>query len=260
MKPIFDNKKLIFNNYLAEDLGFIVVEGPPEILAQEQYELLEVEGRNGSLVRNKGTYPDLEKTFTITTVDYLDTEDIPAMMDAIKKWFFDITDNRLFYAYNDRYNIVKKVIFDEDIKTSFEEFGDFQVTFLCEPFYYLADEEPLVIVTDENGVADESFENIGDFDSYPIIKIYGIGNVNFYLGKNLEGGGYSAVGYSVKNVSSYVEIDSKLLLCYDQNKMSKLGDLSAVSFPVLIRGTHRVILKKDSNISKIEIIPRTIFR
>ena len=29
-------KKLIFNNICSEELGIIVVEGPPEVLAQEE--------------------------------------------------------------------------------------------------------------------------------------------------------------------------------------------------------------------------------
>ena len=47
-------KKLIFNNIFVEDIGLIVVEGPSEVLAQEEYEEIEVEGRTGKLIINKG--------------------------------------------------------------------------------------------------------------------------------------------------------------------------------------------------------------
>lgn len=259
MKPIFNHKKLIFNNYLAEDLGFIVVEGPPEILAQEQYELIEVEGRNGNLLVNKGTYPDLEKTFTITTVDYLETEDIPAMMEKIKQWFFDITDNRLFYAYSDRYNIVRKVIFTEDIKTSFEEFGDFQVTFLCEPFYYLDNEEDIVIEANSKGEGHLIYENKGDLDSYPILKIHGIGDISFGIVDLTTSDPMIQYGIQVKNVDSYVEIDSKLLTCIDKNGNNKSADV-ITGFVTLNRGKCEIWISASSNVSKVEITPRTIFR
>lgn len=243
MKPIFNHKKLIFNNYLAEDLGFVVVEGSPEILAQENYEVVLIEGSSSSLIINQGTYPDIEKTFTITAVDYIDNDDIEGMMNNIKKWFFDTTDNRLFYAFENKYNIVKKVRFDENIRTSFEEFGDFQVTFLCEPFYYAV--EDIQVIEKTSSISDTvfTFNNDGDFESEPIIKIYGSGSINF----NLNG-----VNIAATNVSSAIEIDTKLL--------EYTGGNLTVDFPTLKKGENTVIIPATQNITKIEITPRTIYR
>lgn len=242
-------KKLIFNNYQAEDLGFIVVEGAPEILAQEDYEVVAIEGRNGSLIVNKGTYPDIEKTFTITAIDYIDEDNIEDMMDSIKKWFFDIKDSRLFYTFNNKYNIVKKVIFNEDVRTSFEEFGDFQVTFLCEPFYY-EDEENIVITKSSNEAPQKEFTNNGDFESFPCIKIYGTGSVYFYLNN---------VSIAIKNITTYVEVDTKLLTCLDAKGKNKINDLVS-DFPTFNRGVNSIQIPSDQNITRIEIIPRTIYR
>ena len=246
---MFSNKKLIFNGFQAEDLGFIVVEGAPEILAQEDYEVVTVEGRNGSLIINKGTYPDIEKTFTITAIDYIDDDNIEDMIDNIKKWLFNVTDNRLFYAFSNKYNIVKKVIFNEDIRTSFEEFGDFQVTFLCEPFYYT--EEDVILIEKRSSAADVTsiFINSGDFESSPYIKIYGNGSIGFFL---------NGVNIAIKNVSSSVEIDTKLLTCTSYG-VNKIQDLLS-DFPTLVVGENTVTIPSDQNITQIEIMPRTIFR
>lgn len=247
---MFGNKKLIFNGYQAEELGFIVVEGSPEILSQEDYEVVEVEGRNGSLIINKGTYPDINRTFTITAIDYIDDENIEDMINNIKKWFFDITDNRLFFAFSNKYNIVKKVIFDEDIRTSFEEFGDFQVTFLCEPFYY-AVEENLVIEKEPGGPdVTYEFDNNGDFESYPHMKIYGSGDIEFKLNNE---------SIKIDNVSSFVVIDTKLFLCLDSSGNNKSDDL-LVDFPTIQRGKNTITVASDQTITKIEVIPRTIYR
>lgn len=246
---MFSKKKLIFNGFQAEDLGFIVVEGAPEILAQEDYEVVTVEGRNGSLILNKGTYPDIEKTFTITAIDYIDDDNIEDMIDNIKKWLFNVKDNRLFYAFSNKYNLVKKVIFNEDIRTSFEEFGDFQVTFLCEPFYYT--EEETIIIKKESSAADviSTFTNNGDFESSPYIKIYGNGSIGFFL---------NGVNIAIKNVSGSVELDTKLLTCtsYGSNKIQDL--LS--DFPTLAVGKNTITIPSDQSITQIEITPRTIFR
>lgn len=248
MKPIH-NKKLIFNNFLAEDLGFIVVEGAPEILAQENYEVVTIEGRNGGLIANKGTYPDIEKTFTITAVDYIEDDDIEGMINNIKKWFFNITDNRLFYTFDNKYNIVKKVIFSEDIRTSFEEFGDFQVTFLCEPFYYAVEDTIVIeeISTTSNTVY--TFNNLGDFESEPNIKLYGNGTLSFVLNDK---------EITVKDVMSSVEIDTKLLTCIG-NSENKNRDL-LVDFPTLDVGTNTIIIPVGTGMIKMEINPRTIYR
>lgn len=246
---MFSNKKLIFNNYQAEELGFIVVEGAPEILAQESYELIPVEGINGSLIINKGSYPDIEKTFTITAVDYMDDDDIEGMINSIKQWFFNITDNRLFYAFENKYNIVKKVIFTEDIRTSFEQFGDFQVTFLCEPFYYIEEEDIVIERTDEP-VVTHIFTNNGDFESFPFIRVYGAGDVKFEL---------NGVEISIENVSEFVDIDSKLLLCLDSQGRNKITEFVS-DFPTLKMGDNEITIREDKGVSRIEIKPRTIYR
>lgn len=245
----FSNKKLVFNGYQAESLGFVVVEGAPEILAQENYEVVTVEGRNGNLLLNKGTYPDIEKVFTITAIDYMDEDDIEGMVNSIKQWMFNATDNRLYYAFRNKYNIVKKVIFTEDIKTSFETFGDFQVTFLCEPFYYI-DEEVITVNGSTTSDVTQTFANNGDFESFPMLRVYGSGDVTFEL---------NGEEISIENVSSYADIDSKLLICTDSQGRSKISDFLS-SFPTLKIGENKLTIKAGSGISRIEITPRTIYR
>ena len=85
----------------------------------------------------------------MTSIIYEDDEDIELMIENIDNWLFNVTDNKLLYAYDNRYNIVKKVVIQEDIKTTFEEFGDFTVNFICEPFYYDFNEYPLILTSHE---------------------------------------------------------------------------------------------------------------
>ena len=103
-------KKLIFNNICSEELEIIVVEGPPEVLSEEEYEEISIEGRNGTVTINKGTFPNIEKSFILTTIN-LD-QDINLMIEKVKKWLFDIKDNKLLYSIENKYNIVKKVIIE----------------------------------------------------------------------------------------------------------------------------------------------------
>lgn len=240
-------KKLIFNGYQAENLGFIVVEGCGEIISQEEYELVSVEGRNGNLLINKNTYGDIEKEFTITSLNFEDDDDIDEMINNIKTWLFNITDNKLYYAFENKYNLVKKVT-TEDIKTAFEEFGDFKIKFLCEPFYYI-NEEKITINKTGNTEVTYTFTNNGDFESEPIIKIYGNGALGFYL---------NGINVAVRNVTSSVEIDTKLFQC-TSNKVNKIQDF-LTEFPTLKMGENTIIIPAEQNITKIEVTPRTVYR
>lgn len=242
---MYSKKKLIFNGFQAEELGFCVVEGSPEILANELYEVVNIEGRNGSLIINKGTYPDIEKTFTITALDFEDENNIEEMMKNIKKWFFNVSDNRLYYAFDNKYNVVKKVIFDEDISTSFENFGEFKITFLCEPFYYK--EEPLLTYTMGNTY---EYVNDGDFESYPNIKFYGMGAMKIIINDE---------EITIKSVSEMAELDSKLLVCVDSEGNSKNKSLVG-DYPVFKIGENKIVIPPGQGIEKVEIIPRTILR
>lgn len=234
-------KKLIFNNICSEELGIIVVEGPPEVLAQEEYEEIIIEGRNGTLIENKGTFPNVEKSFILTTID-LD-QDIDLMIEKIKMWLFNIKDNKILYAIPNRYNIVKKVIIEEDIKTTFEEYGDFKIKFLCEPFYYDLLEKNITIT--EKGT---KFYNKGDFNSNPKIVIYGTGDLQLTINNTTV---------QINNVDERVLLDSKLFLCLDKDNNNKSIDMIG-NFPTLDIGENTITWV--GNITKLDISPRIIYR
>ena len=234
-------KKLIFNNICSEELGIIVVEGPPEVLAQEEYEEISIEGRNGTLIENKGTFPNIEKSFILTTID-LD-QDIDLMIEKIKMWLFNIKDNKLLYAIPNRYNIVKKVVIEEDIKTTFEEYGDFKIKFLCEPFYYNLLEKDITIT--EKGT---KFYNKGDFNSNPKIVIYGTGDLQLTINDTTV---------QINNVDERVLLDSKLFLCLDKDNNNKSIDMIG-NFPTLDIGENTITWV--GNITKLDISPRIIYR
>ena len=234
-------KKLIFNNICSEELGIIVVEGPPEVLAQEEYEEIIIEGRNGTLIENKGTFPNIEKSFILTTID-LD-QDIDLMIEKIKMWLFNIKDNKILYAIPNRYNIVKKVLIEEDIKTTFEEYGDFKIKFLCEPFYYNLLEKDITIT--EKGT---KFYNKGDFNSNPKIVIYGTGDLQLTINDTTV---------QINNVDERVLLDSKLFLCLDKDNNNKSIDMIG-NFPTLDIGENTITWV--GNITKLDISPRIIYR
>ena len=236
-------KQLVFNNIISSDLGIVVVEGSPEILTQEVYKKIDVEGRNGSLIVNQGYYKDIEKKFLLTTVEHFEEDEIPDMIQKVKDWLFNIEDSRLLYSHPDRYNIVKKVV-TGDIKTSLEEYGDFEVTFICEPFYYAVEYEI------ESKETEMTLYNYGDFESYPKIEIYGNAK-NLMLNINAQ-------QMVINSVTNYIEIDSKLMIVRDKigNKlMATTGE-----FPTLSKDENIITITGVTDFEKVVITPRTIYR
>lgn len=234
-------KKLIFNNICSEELEIVVVEGPPEVLSEEEYEEISIEGRNGTVTINKGTFPNIEKSFILTTIN-LD-QDINLMIEKVKKWLFDIKDNKLLYSIENKYNIVKKVIIEEDIKTTFEEFGDFKVKFICEPFYYNLLEKNIIVTQKQTTIY-----NSGDFTSSPKIIIYGTGDLQITINDTTV---------QINNVDERVLLDSKLFLCLDKDNNNKSIDMIG-NFPLLDKGEN--IITWIGSITKLDIEPRTIYR
>ena len=224
------------------------------MLAQEEYEEIIIEGRNGTLIENKGTFPNVEKSFILTTID-LD-QDIDLIIEKIKIWLFNIKDNKLLYAIPNRYNIVKKVVIEEDIKTTFEEYGDFKIKFLCE----LASTENIMIikrrmtmfkVLQKNITITEKgtkFYNKGDFNSNPKIVIYGTGDLQLTINDTTV---------QINNVDERVLLDSKLFLCLDKDNNNKSIDMIG-NFPTLDIGENTITWV--GNITKLDISPRIIYR
>ena len=230
----------IFNSTNSKDLNVVVLEGPPTEINNEEYEEVEVEGRSGKLIIKKGTYPDLNKKFIVSLlVD--ETEDIYNLQDDITNWLFDIKDNKLIYDDLFKCYLVKRVICSE-ILTSFEELGDFEIEFICEPFKYLVDERYI------NPKNNSNIYYQGTAPGEPNIKIYGSGNIQLTINDETV---------QINNVNQYVELDSKLLLCLNSDKTSKSRDMIG-HFPLLTRGSNTI--SWTGSISKVEILPRTAFK
>lgn len=231
----------IFNSINSkEDLNVIVLEGPPTEINNEEYEEVEVEGRSGKLTIKKGTYPDLSKKFIVSILAD-ETDDIYNLQDSITNWLFNITDNKLIYDDLLRCYLVKKVICSE-IGTSFEELGDFEIEFICEPFKYLVDEQYINLNNNSN------IYYQGTVEGEPNIRIYGSGNIQLTINSETV---------QINNVNEYVELDSKLLLCLNSDKASKSRDMIG-HFPLLDKGSNTI--SWTGNVSKVEILPRTAFR
>ena len=206
------NRSLSFNLYL---------ENYPSIpITNEEYEEVQVEGRSGNLIINKGTYPDKKIPFTFTIL----SPKIEIDFERVYEWLTEIEDNRLIFGREDRCYTVKKVIFG-DIQKEFRTIGEFDVTFLCEPF--IQDLSKTVHEITSSGF---KINYNGNAPGDTLIKIYGSGNIQLTInGETMQ----------INNVTDYVEIDSDLLQVRNLDKTSKDDDTLG-DFVLLEKGINTI--------------------
>lgn len=223
--------EIYFNGNNSLSLNLYLENYPSIPITNEDYEEIPVEGRNGNLIVNKGTYPDKNIPFTFTIL----SPQIDIDFEKIYDWFTEIEDNRLIFGRYDRCYRVKKVIFG-NIQKEFRTIGEFDVTFLCESFAQDLDSEIHEITT--NGF---KFYYAGNAPGDNLIKVYGNGNIQLTInGETMR----------IDNVSDYVEIDSNLLQVRNQDGTSKDDD-SLGDFILFTKGEN--IISYTGTVTKIVI-------
>lgn len=211
--------EIYFNTNTSLDMHIYLEKYPSIPVANEDYEEVLVEGRSGSLIINKGTYPDKKIPLTFTLLH----KDIYVKFDEIYEWLTNIVDNRLVCSRKDRCYRVKKVLFG-NIEKEFRTIGEFEVTFICEPF-----SEDLYQTVYEITTNNFKFNYDGNAPADTLIKIYGSGNVQLTIDNETM---------QINNVTDYVEIDSNLLQVRNQDGTSEDDDLG--DFILLEKGEHTI--------------------
>lgn len=208
----------------------------------ENVEHTPVEGRNGTLTEKQGTYPDRKLTFDFDLYRRSNEtiESFYSRIFEVEEWIENSSGKYLIYFAN--YNFKYLIKSSEKSTTPDTHLCSIHVEFICDPFKYLSNEQPMSLHN-----YDEIFYR-GTVPGECNIKIYGYGNIQLTI---------NAETLQINNVNEYVELDSKFLLCLNKDKTSKTIDMIG-HFPLLTRGEN--IISWTGNVSNVDIIPRTAFR
>ncbi|CAI3193080.1 phage tail domain-containing protein [Clostridium neonatale] len=230
------NRSYIFyNNINSNDLG-LIIENIPEIpTSNYNYDTIEVDGGENLTIENG--FSDIE--FKIDFAYFAEPEEYLMKKQRIDRWLISNANKYLIYSLDEfsAYK-VKKVAIDSTTTTS-RSVRHFTVTFTCVGLKYLSSGlKPLVLTS--SGI---ELNNFGTYESKPILKIYGSGNVAVNINGN---------SFTVKNISSYVVIDSELKECYKDS--TNMGKNMTGDYPILSIGKNTI--SWIGNITKIELTPR----
>ena len=196
-----------FKNINCMDYGIYVREMPPEENGEDEFEIIEVPGRDGylsiDLKRKKPIVKPIEGTF-------LENE----YRNIIKRWLQG--EGKLILSTEPDVYYKARIIKPIQYVGTYYGGRKFKVDFVCQPWGYLISGENTITITVKN----TSIHNPETL-SKPLIKIYGAGAVDLIINSNIH----------KFNITDYVTIDSELMGCYKDNTLATFTG----EFPELLR-------------------------
>ena len=235
---------LVIDGRSSLDFGVYISGGGTYKSPERSYEEVEVPGRNGVILIDKGHYKNIDVTYSAFIFDtFIEKfeENINALRSFLisRNGYVRIEDTyhpdefRLGY-YNDE--------FDPDI---FEDFkaGQFDITFKCKPQRFLKSGElKLTHGTD----FETKLCNPTNHKALPLIRAYGTGTFTI-AGKRLQ----------IRSANQYTDIDCDLQEAYKNTFATSCNNNIALTdgvFPCLEPGDNTISI--PTSITKFEITPR----
>ncbi len=206
-------EKFIFNGHDSEkDLGLIIKEMPPISKAAKDIETINVNGRNGSLHIDNGTYRSIDTTISCIIKDSSKIDLIKSCLDGTGELKLSTVPDRTFIA------TIKNQI---DLSKYLSVLMEFPLQLELQPFSY----------GDSKNISyneSSSFFISGNVKTYPIITVSGTGILTI---NNI----------SIEVLESDIVIDCDLMNCsnngIDKNDMVIIDD-----FPFLNPGENTLNL------------------
>ena len=225
-----------FAGHDSRDYGVYISGSGTFDAPQRVYEMISVPGRNGDLVGAERRLENIEVTYPAFVY-----ADFKQNMAALKGMLLSqIGYQRLEDTYHpDEFRLALYSGGMTVEPTGRNDAGQFDLTFTCKPQRYLKSGETVITVASGGSVS-----NPTDFESQPLIKVTGYGQLQIGTTTITIASGFSAV-----------TIDSEMMDCYSgtQSANSKVT-FSGNNFPTLKPGSNGVVY--GSGITKVEITPR----
>lgn len=235
MYSLFFNE---LNSYY--DLGLKIIKRPNFSIAQKNINIYEVEGRNGSLIEDLGTYKDIEISVSFNFVDKVN---INEKIRQIKNWLIgNIKDKKLMLSDDSDVFYKVKYMKIDNIERTLKYLGRFNVVFVCDPFTYSKVGENTVIIINNN----TTIYNYGTYYSEPELKIFGTGDITLSINNE---------NVTLKSIQDYIIINTEMQEAYREGQ--SLNNKIYGEFPTLQVGQNNI--NWLGNITKIEIAPRWRF-
>lgn len=224
----------IFKGKSNDEMGVLISEYANYQHPQKRINKIEVEGRDGALYEDLDSYEPFSFTFNCA----VDNVNKSVDKNEILKWLSGEGDLILSIEPTKVYKA--RIINSIPLSDVIWLFNDFVVTFEVEPFK-----------NNRNSVSDIieitkpiKLYNKGDVKSFPIIDIYGTGEITLTI---------NGIDYTVQNVQEYVTINSEIQETY-KGKTNQNNNALFLEYPTLNIGENSISFA--GNVQKIVINPK----
>ena len=205
-------ESFIFNNVSSDDLGLIIKEMPPIVRAAKSIKSIKVNGRNGNLHIDNGTYDSYNITISCIINDLTKLDQNKNILQGTGNLQLSTVPGRTFKA-----TIKNQIDFSKYLRV----LREFPLQLEIEPISY---GETKSVSFSSSGTLSIS----GNVDTYPKITLYGTGTVTIN-------------NVSVEVLTTGITIDCKLMECIkDDLNMNAFVVLD--EFPKLSPGNNTISL------------------
>ncbi|MGL5460721.1 MAG: distal tail protein Dit [Cetobacterium sp.] len=169
----------IYNGIKSTDMGLNIKNKPSISPIERNIETVEVDGRNGELIFDKGNYKNL-----IIRVECILNRDretsILNRITNLRTWLQKEFDYKKLYFSDDLGYYYEAVCINKlDIDEVFNEIGEGELSFTCKPLKVFDDEE--IEITSNN----QLIYNPYNYPSEPVISVFGNGDIKIYVNNKL---------------------------------------------------------------------------
>lgn len=228
----------IWKNEKATEHGIVVVSLPPISKAEKNVEIIEIDGRDGDIIIEKG-FKSYDKEVEIGLARNYDLNWLMNWLDGTDKVTFSDEENVFYNA-----TIIDQIDFEKLLS-----FKTAKIKFHVQPFKYLNNESKVVQSFSSTSEKKVVVNNLGLINSKPIITIYGTGTINLSIN------GTQCCIIELNDVSDYITLDSIQEEAFQDNLQTLRNRNMNGAFPVLKSGQNEITW--TGNITKIEILPKS---
>lgn len=230
---------ITFNGVPSTDANIEVEHQPDYPIAERDFELVHVPGRNGDFLIDSGSYKNVNLEYDIAFID----KDLDFFQGAhkVSKWLHSAPGYaRLEDTYDPLY--YRLALYKENLRITdiLGKAGRATITFNAKPQRFLKSGDTAVTVA-----SGSSITNLLDKPSRPIITVRGSGDGELDIGDQ---------HFTFTGISGYITVDSEVEDCYKNYvTVSNAVEMSS-GYPVLKVGSTGVTF--SGGITSVEIVPK----
>lgn len=229
-------KNLIINKKNLADFGVYVSSINTYNAPERDIEIVELEGRNGSLTIDRHRYKNIEVSYPCIMLSDAFRMNVEGLRNYLYSLIGYVRIEDDFNPQEYRLGRIKNK-FEIEPKV-YDNAAVFKITFDCKPQRFLKSGERALSVAN-NGIV----RNPSRYPSKPLVRVYGTGTI-----------GMNGQSITVNSANGYTDIDCEMMNCYNgSTNCNGNVTMTTGNFFELKEGNNTIVY---SGFSAVEITPR----